>query len=48
LVGLAEEIQRALTIFADTHPGSEIRRVLGVGGGFQIHGLFRALRGEQP
>jgi Tfp pilus assembly PilM family ATPase len=47
LTGLADEIQRALAIFADTHPGHAIGRVFGVGGGFQIHGLFHALRGEQ-
>jgi Tfp pilus assembly PilM family ATPase len=46
LTGLAEEIQRALAIFADTHPGHEIRHVFCAGGGFQIHGLFGALRGE--
>jgi Tfp pilus assembly PilM family ATPase len=46
LSGLAEEIERALAVFASTHPTQKISHLFGVGGGFQTHGLFAALRAE--
>jgi type IV pilus assembly protein PilM len=41
---VAEEVQSALAVFAKTHRHKRIAGILGVGGGFQIHGLLRYLR----
>lgn len=40
----AKEIQAALTLFSKAHRNNRVERLLGVGGGFQIHGLLRYLR----
>ena len=41
---VAEEVQSALAAFAKAHRHRHVARILGVGGGFQIHGLLRYLR----
>jgi Tfp pilus assembly PilM family ATPase len=46
VTGFAEDIKGVLKAFSASHPGHEIRRVFGVGGGFQTHGLLRALRDD--
>jgi Tfp pilus assembly PilM family ATPase len=45
--GLAEfltEAQETLAAYAQAEPDCPIQQVLGVGGGFSLHGLFRHLR----
>jgi type IV pilus assembly protein PilM len=39
-----KEIQEALELFQKQYRHKRVSRLLGVGGGFQIHGLFRYLR----
>jgi type IV pilus assembly protein PilM len=41
---LAGEIQRSLDVFSKLYPDQTINRVYGLGGGFGVHGLWRALR----
>ena len=41
---LVEEIRLSLEAFAKAHPGRKVERILGIGGGFQMHGLLRYLR----
>ncbi len=40
---LAQEISLSTAMFARSHPGLRIARILGTGGGFQAHGLLRFL-----
>jgi len=41
---LGQEIQSASALFAKAHRHKRVERILGVGGGFQTHGLLRYLR----
>ena len=41
---LLQELQRSLGAYAAAQPDRPIQRVLGVGGGFALHGLLRFLR----
>lgn len=41
---LVSEVQQSLAMYAKAHPEQPVRRLLGVGGGFALHGLFRYLR----
>jgi Tfp pilus assembly PilM family ATPase len=43
LTHLAEEVERSLAAFRRQVPGHAVRRMYGVGGGFQFHGLLRHL-----
>jgi len=43
LMHLAEEVARSLATFRRQLPGHAVRRMVGVGGGFQFHGLLRHL-----
>jgi len=40
----AAEIEMALAAFKKSHPGAGVRQMLGLGGGFRLHGLLRYLR----
>ena len=41
---LLSEVRQALSTYAEAWPDQPVRRVLGLGGGFTMHGLFRHLR----
>ena len=41
---LLKEVQHALAAYADAQPDCPVHRVLALGGGFALHGLFRYLR----
>lgn len=43
LTHLAEEVDRSLATFRRQLPGHAVRQMVGVGGGFQLHGLLRRL-----
>jgi type IV pilus assembly protein PilM len=43
LTHLAEEVERSLAAFRRQVPGHAVQRMVGVGGGFQLHGLLRHL-----
>ena len=45
---LAKQIETAFTQFSRTHRHAKITRLLGVGGGFRLHGLFGYLRSTRP
>jgi Tfp pilus assembly PilM family ATPase len=42
--GFFKEAQEALTAYAGAEPQHPMQRVVGTGGGFSLHGLFRHLR----
>jgi hypothetical protein len=44
LQGLVKEIEFCLTAFAKAESYEPITRMIGVGGGFQLHGLLGYLR----
>jgi Tfp pilus assembly PilM family ATPase len=44
LTHLVEEVQRSLKVHHKLYPELTVRRILGGGGGFAIHGLLRRLR----
>jgi hypothetical protein len=41
---LAGEVRRSIESFAKTCPDRPVGRLLGLGGGFQLHGLLRYLQ----
>jgi type IV pilus assembly protein PilM len=41
---LLKELQQLLAVYARSQPDHPVERVLGLGGGFSLHGLFRHLR----
>jgi type IV pilus assembly protein PilM len=41
---LIAEIQKSLAAYAESFPHRPVRRILGLGGGFSLHGLFRYMR----
>lgn len=41
---LLDEVQQSLAMYAEAWPDHPVQRVLGLGGGFSLHGLFRHLR----
>ncbi|HLA83844.1 MAG TPA: pilus assembly protein PilM [Thermoguttaceae bacterium] len=41
---LLNEVQRSLSLYAGAQPQRPVERLLGLGGGFRLHGLFRFLR----
>ena len=45
---LAKQIESAFAQFSRAHRHAKITRLLGVGGGFRIHGLFGYLRTNRP
>jgi type IV pilus assembly protein PilM len=45
---LAKQIETAFAQFSRAHRHAKITRLLGVGGGFRIHGLFGYLRSYRP
>jgi type IV pilus assembly protein PilM len=44
IVQLAGEVERSLSTYSRLAPDRPVRQVYGLGGGFQVHGLFRFLR----
>jgi type IV pilus assembly protein PilM len=45
---LAKQIEAAFAQFSRAHRHAKITRLLGVGGGFRLHGLFGFLRSSRP
>ena len=41
---LVRELQQSLAAYAKAYPQSPIQRIVGLGGGFSLHGFFRYLR----
>jgi type IV pilus assembly protein PilM len=41
---LLKEVQQSLVAYGELQPNRPVQRVLGLGGGFSLHGLFRHLR----
>lgn len=41
---LLKEVQQSLAAYAESRPDHPVRRVVALGGGFLLHGLFRHLR----
>jgi type IV pilus assembly protein PilM len=44
LAQVEDEVQRSLKVHQRLHPKLSVRRILGAGGGFAMHGLLRRLR----
>jgi type IV pilus assembly protein PilM len=41
---LLKEVQQSLAAYGESQPNRPVQRILGLGGGFSLHGLFRYLR----
>jgi type IV pilus assembly protein PilM len=41
---LLQEVRRSLSVYAEVQPNRPVQCILGIGGGFSLHGLFRYLR----
>jgi Tfp pilus assembly PilM family ATPase len=41
---LTRELQESLSAYAESQPSCPVHRIVGLGGGFLLHGLFRYLR----
>ena len=44
---LVEDVQRSLELHARSFPQLQVQQLLGVGGGFALHGLLQRLRQER-